>query len=87
MFLSFSFLGRILGTLIVTNRIVKSSKKPDVFLVIHNKFCQRPKLELHHSLISAEYQKLPSRCTVCRRPLQLLFCRDDSHHGDVKNGP
>lgn len=50
MFLSFSFLGRILWTLIVTNRIVKSSEKPDVFLVIHNKFCQRPKLELHPSL-------------------------------------
>lgn len=68
--LSFSFMGRILWLLTVTNRVVKSSKKPDAFTAIQNKFGHRDHgLNSITLLHSAEYQKCPSYSTVHRRPI------------------
>lgn len=62
---SFSFTGRILWLLTVTNRVVKNSQKPDAFTAIQNKFCHRDQglnsITLFHS---AEYQKFPSYSAV-----------------------
>lgn len=70
MLLSFSFMGRILWLLTVTNRVVKSSKKPDAFTAIQNTFCHRDQgLNSITLLPSAEYQKFPSYSTVHGRPI------------------
>lgn len=53
-------MGRILWLLTVTNRVVKSSKKPDAFTAIQNKFGHRDQgLNSITLLHSAEYQKCP----------------------------
>lgn len=61
MFLSLSFMGRILWLLAGTNRAVKSRKKPDVFKAIQNKFYLRERgLNSIPLLHTGENQKLPS---------------------------
>lgn len=87
MLLSFFFIGRILWFLTVTNKVVKSSKKTDALIAIQNKFCNRDQVLTHRSLPLHWTSGVPQLPHRSQEAYLLWFCRDDSHHGDLKNGP